>query len=55
MVDEREVRLRCIEAAAKAPIPHEQGYAAGMLAAAQSWAAWVLGEVKRETLHARQK
>ena len=56
MADEREVRLRLIEAAAKSPMPHDHGYAAGVLAAAQGWAAWVFGtEVKRETLHAKPK
>ena len=44
MIDEREVRLRCIEAAAKTPTVHPAGHAAGVLATAESWAAWVLGQ-----------
>lgn len=43
-MDEREVRLRCIEAAAKAPIVHANGPAAGVLETAQAWAAWVLAQ-----------
>lgn len=40
---EREVRLRCIEAAARAPVVHQNGPAAGVLAVAQTWAEWVSG------------
>lgn len=43
-MDEREIRLRCIEAAAKAPMVHNDGPAAGVQAVAAQWAAWVLGE-----------
>ncbi len=42
MIDEREVRLRCIEAAAKTPMVHNDGPAAGVLSVAWAWAAWVL-------------
>ena len=42
-MDASEVRLRCIEAAAKSPMPHGSGYAAGVLETAQAWAEWVLG------------
>ena len=41
-MDEREVRLRCIEAAAKTPMVHNEGHAAGVLAVAQQWAEWIL-------------
>ena len=36
-----EARLRCLEAAAKNPTPHPQGYTAGVLEAAQKFEAWV--------------
>lgn len=39
---ETEVRLRCIEAAARAPMVHQDGPAAGVLAVAKGWAAWVV-------------
>ena len=45
-MDEREIRLRCIEAAARAPMTHESGYSAGVLQAAGQWAAFVLQAVK---------
>lgn len=39
-----EVRLRCLEAAARNPDPRNQaGMAASVLNAAQQYAAWVLG------------
>ena len=41
-MDEREIRLRCIEAAAKNPTPHTDGFAAGVLEAAKVWAEWIL-------------
>jgi hypothetical protein len=47
---EREIRLRCIEAAAKSPIVHKDGPAAGVLAVAEAWSAWVLGGQKPSTL-----
>lgn len=40
-MDEREIRLRCIEAAAKNPVPHPDGFAAGAMEAAQQWFAWI--------------
>lgn len=47
--DPVEVRLRCLEAAAQPALvaPHEKGYAAGILAAAQQFEAWVLGKVEK--------
>jgi hypothetical protein len=41
-MDEREIRLRCIEAAAKSPNSHVGGFAAGVLEDAQKWAEWVV-------------
>jgi hypothetical protein len=40
---EREVRLRCVEAAARNPTPHPEGYTAGILEAAEKWATWIFG------------
>jgi hypothetical protein len=46
-----EIRLRCIEAAAKSPIVHKDGPAAGVLATAQEWSTWVTtGQQKQGTL-----
>lgn len=42
-MDEREIRLRCIEAAAKAPNAHVGGYAAGVLEQAGTWFNWIVG------------
>lgn len=39
---ETEVRLRCIEAAARAPMVHNAGPAAGVLEVARQWATWVV-------------
>lgn len=39
---ETEVRLRCIEAAARAPMVHNAGPAAGVLEVAKGWAIWVV-------------
>lgn len=40
-MDEREIRLRCIEAAAKTPTAHPQGQAVGVQAIASCWFDWV--------------
>lgn len=40
-MDERELRMKCIEAAARNPLPHPDGYAAGILESAQAFYAWV--------------
>ena len=40
--EERTIRLRCIEAAARNPAPHADGYTAGILQSAQKFAAWVM-------------
>jgi len=41
-MDAIEVRMRCIEAAAKNPTPHNSGFPAGTLEVAKMWAEWVL-------------
>lgn len=41
-MDEREIRLRLIEAAARNPVPHKDGFAAGVLEAAGKWEEYVL-------------
>jgi len=48
MMDEREIRLRCIEAAAKSPIVHNNGPAAGVVEVAGQWAAFVLQDAKAD-------
>jgi len=42
MMDAIEVRMRCIEAAAKNPTPHNDGFPTGTLESAKMWAEWVL-------------
>lgn len=62
-MDSLEIRLRLVEAAAKNPLPHAQGFAAGVLETARTWEAYVQGAEKnpgepgqvRGTLHARGK
>lgn len=46
-MDEREIRLRCIEAASRAPVVHNEGPAVGVLKIAQAWAEWVASPVTR--------
>ena len=41
-INELEVRMRCLEAASKAPMVHKDGPVAGVLEAAAAWAAWVM-------------
>jgi hypothetical protein len=41
-LDDREVRLRCIEAAARNPHPHPDGYPAAILSVAKVFSTWVL-------------
>lgn len=43
-MDEREIRLRCIEAAAKTPMVHPQGQAAGVQAVASAWFDWIISK-----------
>lgn len=40
-MDQAEIRLRLIEAAARNPTPHPDGFAAGVLAAAGAWEQYV--------------
>lgn len=59
-MDEREIRTRCIEAAARAPIVHQNGSVAGVLEAARQWEAWIVGrapapEGGKATLHLPKK
>lgn len=53
-MDQAEIRLRLIEAAARNPVPHPDGFAAAVLAAARQWEAYVnfstAGAEKRGTL-----
>ena len=39
-----EIRLRCIEAAARNPVPHVDGYAAGVVDAAAKYERFVVGQ-----------
>jgi hypothetical protein len=41
-MEDREIRLRLIEAAARNPLPHPQGFAAGVLETATKWEEYVL-------------
>lgn len=43
-MDEREIRLRLIEAAARHPTPHPVGYAVGVLETAEKWEKYVLSK-----------
>lgn len=54
-MDSLEIRLRCIEAAAKNPVPHKDGFAAGVKEAASLWAAWVMGNATPATLTVPKK
>ena len=44
----RTIRLRCIEAASKAPMTHQEGYVAAVMEAADKWYAWII-KVKKES------
>lgn len=43
-MDDREIRLRLVEAAARFPVPHKDGFAAGVLEAAKLWEQYVLSK-----------
>lgn len=43
-MDDKEIRLRCIEAAAKNLIPHTGGYAIGVMETAKTYHAWITEE-----------
>jgi hypothetical protein len=40
-MDDREVKLRCIEAAAKTPMVHLGGQSAGVIEVATAWFDWI--------------
>lgn len=40
-----EIRLRLIEAAAKAPMAHPEGYAKAVLETAAAWERWVSDQI----------
>lgn len=44
-MDAAEIRLRLIEAAARNPVPHTDGFAAGVLEAAAKWEEFVTGKI----------
>lgn len=53
-MDRAEAKLRLIEAAARNPTPHPDGYPAGVQAAASAWFNWIFSEGAEkptETLH----
>lgn len=39
-----EIRMRAIEAAAKNPQPHPDGYTAGVLETAKLWSDWIISD-----------
>lgn len=47
-MDEREIKLRCIEAAAKTPTVHLDGHAAGVVATASDWFNWIISKPEGE-------
>lgn len=47
-MDSVEIRMRCIEAAAKNPLPHPEGYAMGILTTAEIWEKYVLGSAAQQ-------
>ena len=49
-LSEKEIRLRLIEAAAKAPIVHNDGPAVGVIEVARAWEQYVEGEKGAESL-----
>lgn len=54
-MDEREIRLRCIEAAARNPTAHPDGWAVGARESASVWFDWIIskpqGTASPDTLH----
>ncbi len=41
-MDNIEIRMRCIEAAARNPYPHPAGVARGVLESAEAWYEWII-------------
>lgn len=54
-MDEREIRLRCIEAAAKTPMLHADGHAAGVKETASLWFDWIISKPQGNTLSLPKK
>ena len=54
-MDALEIRLRCIEAAARYPAVHQDGWAVGVAQAASIWFDWIISAPKAgdkpDTLH----
>lgn len=48
MMDEREIKLRCVEAAAKTPTVHLKGQAEGVRDIASTWFDWIISSPKGE-------
>ena len=49
-MDDTEIKLRCVEAAARNPYPHPDGLVAGVRAAAQEWFEWIKAAPSKGTL-----
>jgi hypothetical protein len=49
-MDEREIKLRCIEAASKTPTVHLHGHSAGVLEIASDWFDWIISKPQGLTL-----
>jgi hypothetical protein len=47
-MDEREIKLRCIEAAARTPTVHLKGQAEGVVEIASAWFNWIISSPKGE-------
>lgn len=47
-MDEREIKLRCIEAAARTPTVHLKGQAEGVVEIASAWFDWIISSPKGE-------
>lgn len=50
LTPDQEIKLRCIEAAAKHPTVHANGFAAGVLENATLWFDWIKSNQKAGTL-----
>ena len=48
MMDDKEIKLRCIEAAAKTPTVHLKGQAEGVAEIASAWFNWIISSPKGE-------
>ncbi len=45
-MDDKEIKLRCIEAAAKTPTVHLNGHAMGVQETASAWFDWIISPPK---------